>query len=78
MSEIIQIAARLSAGQREALLCAEPDGSLGKHFVRSWCTNHKDRRWLVRSGMGTAVWSGVMLSETGLTLAQYLRSQDHG
>lgn len=60
------VAAGLTKAQREALLKAELDGNLGRYFARF--ISEPAGRGLVKAGLGTAVWSGVMLSALGLAV----------
>lgn len=71
---------RLTPAQRAAILRAEPDGKLGHYFIRQWLANARTLRSLCKRGMATRVWSGVMLSPTGLAVRQALQTQepDHG
>ena len=61
--DIAAIVAKLTPGVRDALARAELDGNLGRYFTR-W-TTVKVGKALVKQELGTAVWSGVMLSSLG-------------
>lgn len=63
-----EIAMGLSKQQAGALKRAEPDGHLGLYFVRWWHANSRTLRALRNRGLGTAVWSGIALNQTGLAV----------
>jgi hypothetical protein len=75
-SEVRKIAGGLSRSQAHALLMAEPEGHLGKFFVRWWQTNARTMQSLRKRGLGPTVWSGVMLTETGLAVRAELERQE--
>jgi len=76
MTETVeQIARSLTKQQAGALLRAEPDGYLGRHFVRWWHANGRTLRSLRKRGFGTTVWSGLMLNQTGLAVRRHLQEQ---
>jgi len=74
MSDIEKIAAGLTAAQRKALLKAELDGNLGCWFSRF--ISISAGKGLVRRGLATAVWSGVVLSSTGLAVRAHLENSN--
>jgi hypothetical protein len=73
MSAEVEIA-KLTKAQREALIKAELDGNLGRYFSRF--ISAPAGRGLVKAGLGTAVWSGIMLSQTGLAVRAFLASKE--
>lgn len=73
MEDVEAIVRGLSPADKGALIDAERDGNLGRYFTR-FIARHVGKR-LVRLGLGTAVWSGVMLSTTGEAVRTYLLSQ---
>ena len=70
-----EIAGKLTKAQREALLKAELDGNLGRYFSRF--ISMQAGRGLIKAGLGTAVWSGVVLSARGLAVRTILQEQPH-
>lgn len=72
--DVAAVAAKLTAGQRTALLRAELDGNLDRYFARF--ISVPVGRGLVRAQLGTAVWSGVVLSELGVTVRAHLTDQE--
>lgn len=70
-----QIAAGLTKAQRDAIVSAEPDGQLGKCFIRWWQAGTKTMASLRRKQLATTVWSGVVLSDTGLQVRAILRGE---
>ncbi|WP_293921181.1 hypothetical protein [Sphingobium sp. UBA5915] len=74
MSDIEKIAAALTEAEREALLKAEIDGNLGRWFSRF--ISIPAGKGLVRRGLATTVWSGVMLSSTGLAVRAHLENSN--
>ena len=70
--EAREIAARLTEAQRRALKRAEPDGQLGFYFIRWWVANDRTLGALVKSRIGTVVWSGVALTPFGLAVRAVL------
>lgn len=69
--EVREIAEALSDAQRAALTKAEVDGNLGRYFSRF--ISIPAGRGLVKAGLATAVWSGVMLSRLGEQVRAYLK-----
>lgn len=72
---IAQIAEKLTKAQRAAVAKAGLDGQLNRYFSRF--ISVPAGRGLVRAGLGTAVWSGVMLSTTGEAVRAHLLSEGH-
>lgn len=72
MTDISIMARDLSKSQRAALLVAEPDGHLGRHFIRWWQASGRTLRALRRKELGIVVWSGIMLSSRGLAVRALL------
>lgn len=70
------LAAGLTKAQREALLKAELDDNVDRYFTRF--ISEPAGRSLVKAGLGTAVWSGVMLSELGLAVRASLHDTVRG
>lgn len=70
-----EIAKGLTEAQKRALLKAEIDGHLGYRFVRWWQATGATLRAIRRKGLATAVWSGVMLNDTGLAVRAILEGE---
>lgn len=69
-----EVAAKLTKAQRKALMRAELDEKVDRYFVRF--ISISIGRGLVKAGLGTAVWSGVVLSDLGLRVAQHLKQEN--
>jgi len=72
-----EIANGLSEGQRRAMLSAEADGCLGYLFIRWWQTSGPTMRALRRRGLGSTVWSGLILTPLGLAVRAHLLQEPH-
>lgn len=72
-SELIALAGKLTKAQADALIKAEIDGTLGRYFSRF--ISVPAGRGLVKAGLATAVWSGVVLSKKGEALRNHLRAR---
>lgn len=70
-----EIAGRLTKAQRRALVRAEPDGKLGKFFIRWWVANGVVLRALKRKDLGFSVWSGLCLTPLGLAVRQHIERE---
>lgn len=68
--QVRAVAGKLTRAQLEALIKAEPDGTLGRYFARF--ISVPAGRGLVKAQLGTAVWSGVMLSSLGEQVREHL------
>ena len=74
--DVAEIVRGLTKAERHALLRGEPDGSLGLLFVRWWHAKGPTLSALTKRGLGTVVWSGIALSETGLAVRAHLLKDD--
>lgn len=73
--QVAEIAGRLSKAQREAIAKAEFDGKVGRYFSRF--IGEREGKALVRLGLGTAVWSGLMLSSSGEAVRNFIQGTHH-
>ncbi|MEG8219022.1 hypothetical protein OSJ57_00080 [Sphingomonas sp. HH69] len=74
---IEELARGLTEAQKRAVMEAESDGHLGNRFVRWWQADRRTIKSLRSRSLGTAVWSGMMLTPLGITLRAYLE-KTHG
>lgn len=75
MTDVADIAGQLTKAEKAAIVKAELDGNLNRYFSRF--IGMREGKALVRRGLGTAVWSGIMLSTSGEAVRAHLQGNSH-